>query len=181
MEWSRRSGFDRRGKISSVQSERRNGIERRELIFDQKKLIRMLRKTPIFNELTNNEFKNILSICSKQLFLKNEVIYFEGSKSDDMYIFIDGILKVTLEGDELSLITPVDVIGEMGIFTRELRSATVYAKTDCVLLKLTRVELTNLFEKKSMLRNRFYLGMIINLSNKLRKANEFITKLKNNL
>ena len=178
MERCRRTGFDRREKILSVQSERRTDIERRELIFNQKKLIGKLRKTPIFNELTNSEFKNILSICSKQTFLKNEVIYYEGSKSDDMYIFIDGILKVTLKGDELSLITPVDVIGEMGIFTREPRSATVYAKTDCVLLKLTRVELYRLFEKNSMLCNRFYLGMIINLSNKLRKANEFITKLK---
>jgi len=178
MERCRRTGFDRREKISSVQSERRTGTERRELIFNQKKLIGKLRKTPIFNELTNSEFKNILSICSKQTFLKSEVIYYEGSKSDDMYIFIDGILKVTLEGNELSLITPVDVIGEMGVFTREPRSATVSAKTDCALLKLTRVELINLFEKNSMLRNRFYLGMIINLSNKLRKENEFITILK---
>jgi len=179
MERSRRTGFDRREKISRVQSEQRTGIERRELIIDQKKIIGKLKSTPIFNELTITEFKNILSICSKQTFLKNEVIYYEGSKSDDMYISIEGILRVTLKGNELSLITPVDVMGEMGVFTHEPRSATVSAKTDCVLLKLTRVELNNLFEKKSMLRNRFYLGMIINLSNKLRKANEFITKLKN--
>ncbi len=92
--------------------------------------------------------KNILSICSKQTFLKNEVIYYEDSKSDDMYIFIEGILKVTLKGNELSLITPIDLIGEMGVFTHEPRSATVSAKTDCVLFKLTRVELNNLFEKK---------------------------------
>ena len=178
MERNRRTGFDRRGKKSRVQSVQRTGIERRELFIDQKKIIGKLKNTPIFNELTITEFKNILSICSKQTFLKNEIIYYEGSKSDDMYISIEGILKVTLKGNELSLITPVDLIGEMGIFTHEPRSATVSAKTDCVLLKLTRVELNNLFEKKSMLRNRFYLGMIINLSNKLRKANEFITKLK---
>ncbi len=179
MERNRRTGFDRREKISRVQSEQRTGIERRELIIDQKKIIGKLKNTPIFNELTITEFKNILSVCSKQIFLKNEVIYYEGNKSDDMYIFIEGILKVTLKGNELSLITPIDLIGEMGVFTHEPRSATVSAKTDCVLFKLTRVELNNLFEKKSMLRNRFYLGMIINLSNKLRKANEFITKLKN--
>ncbi len=36
MEWNRRTGFDRREKISRVQSEQRTGIERRELIIDQK-------------------------------------------------------------------------------------------------------------------------------------------------
>ena len=87
-----------------------------------------------------------LSVLNKH-FLKNEVIYYEDSKSDNMYILIDGICKVTLEGNEMSLITPIDIIGEMGIFTREHRSATVSAKTDCALLKLTRVELHNLIEK----------------------------------
>ena len=178
MEQCRRKGLDRRESISSVHPEQRTGDERRELIVIEKKLIGKLRNTPIINKLTNSEFKNILSICSKQTFLKDEFIYHEGKTSEDMYILIDGILKITLKGSELSLITPIDVIGEMGLFTHEPRSATISAKTDCALLKLTRVELFRLYAKKSMLRNRFYLGMIINLSGKLRKANEFIIQLK---
>jgi CRP-like cAMP-binding protein len=178
MEYYRRSGFDRRESISDVHSERRTGEERRELIVNEKKIIGELRETPIFNKLTNSEFKNILAICSKQTFSKGEFIYQEGKKSEDMYILIDGILKVTLKGSELSLITPIDVIGEMGLFSHEPRSATINAETDCVLLKLTRVELFRLYAKKTMLSNRFYLGMIINLSDKLRKANEFIVELK---
>ncbi len=57
MERSRRTGFDRREKISRVQSERRADTERRELIIDQKKIIGKLKNTPIFNELTITEFK----------------------------------------------------------------------------------------------------------------------------
>ena len=81
MEYYRRSGFDRRESISSVHSERRIGEERRELIVNEKIIMGDWRETPIFNKLTNSEFKNILTICSKQTFSKGEFIYQEGKKS----------------------------------------------------------------------------------------------------
>ena len=96
-----------------------------------------------------------------------------------MFILIEGVLQIMLRGKELNLVTPVDFIGEMGIFTGEPRSATVYAKTDCVLLKINRYELFSLFEANKTLNNRFQLGMIKNLSEKLRKMNKIIIDMKN--
>ncbi|MFC1651417.1 cyclic nucleotide-binding domain-containing protein [Candidatus Latescibacterota bacterium] len=177
MEQNRRFIPDRRMTQSNIVSDRRATDERRE-IFSEKTLVGKLRKIPIFSELTNDEFKKVLSVCSREVFAKNEIIFHEGSTADNMYILTDGVIGVTLEGKELSFITPLSVIGDMGIFTRKPRSATITAKTDCVLLKLTRIELTNLFKRLDMLDKRFYLGMIKELSNKLRKVNRFIIKFK---
>ncbi|MFC1538788.1 cyclic nucleotide-binding domain-containing protein [Candidatus Latescibacterota bacterium] len=177
MEEHRRLNPDRRILEKIIDLERRIIDERRE-IFSNKKLVGKLKEILIFSELTNDEFKKVLSVCSREVFSKNEIIYHEGSTADNMYILIDGVLEVTLEGKELRFATPLSVIGDMGIFTRKPRSATITAKTDCILLKLTKIELSNLFKRTDMLDKRFYLGMIKELSNKLRKVNRFIIKLK---
>lgn len=78
----------------------------------------------------------------------------------------------------VSLVTAVDIVGEMGIFSGEPRSATVYAKTDSVLLKINRYELFGLLEANKSINNLFQLGMINNLSDKLRKTNKKIVDLK---
>ncbi|MFC1551361.1 Crp/Fnr family transcriptional regulator [Candidatus Latescibacterota bacterium] len=174
---NRRLNPDRRLTQDEIKFDRRAIDERRE-IFSEKSLVGKLRKIPIFSEITNDEFKKILSVCSKEIFLKDEILFHEGSTADNMYILIDGVLGMTLEGKELSFVTPISIVGEMGILTRRPRSLTVTAKTDCILLKLTRIELSNLFKRMDMLEKRLYHGMIKELSNKLRKVNRFIIELK---
>lgn len=173
MERNRRLNTERRMKQIDIDTEQRIVDDRRE-IFSKKALVGKLRKIPIFSELTNDEFKKVISVCSKEVFSKDEIIFHEGSTADNMYILIEGVIGVTLEGKNLSFVTPLGVIGDMGIFTRKPRSATITAKTDCVLLKLTKIELTNLFKRMDMLDKRLYLGMIKELSNKLRKLNRLI-------
>ncbi len=177
MDQNRRFIPDRRSQQLQIQLERRQNNERREILSDTK-LLGLLRKSALLSELTNDEFKKVLSVCSKEDFAKGEIVFHEGSTSDTMFVLVDGVLSMTLEGKALGFVTPIGVIGDMGILTRRPRSATLTAHTDCVLLKMTKIELTNLFKRYDMLDKRFYLGMIKELSNKLRKANRFIIELK---
>jgi CRP/FNR family transcriptional regulator, cyclic AMP receptor protein len=177
MEENRRLNPDRRTIKSKIDGDRRAVDERREL-FSEKSLVGKLRKIPFFSELTNDEFKKVISVCSKESFSKDDILFHEGSTAEKMFILIDGVLCVALEGKEISFVTPISIIGEMGLFTRRPRSATVTAKTECLLLKLSKIELSNLFKRMDMLEKRIYLGMIKELSNKLRKVNKFIVEIK---
>lgn len=178
MEENRRSGFDRRLSVINFPSERRTGFDRRDLIRHQNVLLGKLKNTPLFQPFNEDEFKYILNICSKKTFSKGCRLFLEGEPSNDMYILLEGVLQVNLHGKELSLVTAVDIVGEMGIFSGEPRSATVYAKTDSVLLKINRYELFGLLEANKSINNLFQLGMINNLSEKLRKTNKKIVDLK---
>ena len=178
MEENRRSGFDRRISVINFPSERRNGFDRRDLIRHQNVLLGKFKNTPFFQTFKEDEFKHILNICSKKTFQKDSRMFLEGEPSNDMYVLLEGVLQVNLHGKELNLITAVDIVGEMGIFSGEPRSATVYSKTDSVLLKINRCELFGLLDANKNLNNLFQLGMINNLSDKLRKTNKMIVQLK---
>lgn len=179
MEENRRSGIDRRLSELSFPSERRTGFDRRDLVRHQNVLLGKFKNTPFFQTFDEDEFKYILNICSKKTFTKDCRLFLEGEPSNELYVLLEGVLQVNLHGKELNLVTAVDIVGEMGIFSGEPRSATVYAKTDSVLLKINRYELFGLLETNKNLNNLFQLGMINNLSEKLRKTNKKIVELKN--
>ena len=76
-------------------------------------------------------------------------------------------LKITfMDGKSLSLIKPVGIVGEMGIFTGEPRSASVSAATDCLLFTIHRKELFKTFEKDSFLALQILMNVIKDLSNR---------------
>jgi len=133
---------------------------------------------PIIEGLTNEQFESILNICTKRTFSKDTEIYHEDQKSDDMYILTEGILQVNVWGKEVNRIFPIRTVGEMGLFTGEPRSATIIAKTDCTLLRIKKLKLFQLFDKDKELHIQFLLGMLYDLSYKLRVTNEVIAKLK---
>ena len=135
-------------------------------------------KLPIIQGLTNEQFEKVLSICTRKTFYKDEVIYSEGTKSDDMYILTEGVLQVSLWGKDVNRILPISSVGEMGVFTGEQRSATVIAKNECTLLRITKKKLFDLFDKDKDLQIQFQLGILIDLSEKLRLTNEVIAKMR---
>ncbi len=109
---------------------------------------------------------------------KDAVIYDEGKKSDDMCILPEGILQNSFHEKEVNIMTSINIFGEMGMFTGEMRSALVTAKSDCTLLRLNRVELFKVFKKDKDLHKRFQSGIIYALSEKLKKMNETLAKLR---
>ena len=136
---------------------------------------------PILGDLTNDQFDSVLSICTKIELSAGKTIFKEGDSSSDMYILTDGAVKVMLLGVEIARIFPINTVGEMGIFTDEVRSATVVTLTKCSLLKISKVELYNLFNYDHDLYIQFQKSILQDMSKKMRANNEVIAKLKSEL
>ena len=135
----------------------------------------------ILKDLTDKQFENLLSICTKQDIMGYTVIFDEGDQSRDMYILTDGFLKVTFRGKEVSKIYPVSTVGEMGIFTGENRSARVTTINQCSLLRIMKNDLLDLFEKDKDFYIKFQKAILLDLSDKLRMTNEVVVKLRSKL
>ncbi len=174
----RRSGLDRREKKLEIPVEQRLGMDQRILLRRQRYIVNKLKKTPVFQNLTEKQFKKILRISAKKDIPKDAVIYNEGSKSDDMCILLEGILQISFHEKEVNIMTSINIVGEMGMFNGEMRSASVTAKSDCTLLRLSRAELFEVFKKDKDLHKRFQSGIIYALSEKLKKMNETLAKLR---
>lgn len=171
----RRSGYDRR--IVSGQSETREwkGKDRRKLINRFDHYMSILKKIPIFNRLNMNQFHNILSICKQIIITNNEFIFQEGEDSVSMFVLIKGQLNVILpDGRILTRIKPPGMVGEMGVFTGEQRSATICTKSESILLVINKPELSKLFLTNCELHVKILLNIITNLSDKVRKDNKII-------
>ena len=132
--------------------------------------------TPILKDLTEDQFKILQSICVKEEFPPFTVILKEGDQPTHLYILTEGVLRVTLRGDEIGQIEPVSTVGEMGVFTEEERSARITTVTDCTLLKIRKKDLFDLFEEDKDLYIKFQKAMIADIAQKLRMSNETITR-----
>jgi CRP-like cAMP-binding protein len=143
-------------------------------------IIEILKKIPIFDGLTLPEIHKIFNICRLQQYGAEETIYRSGSPSADMFILLEGSLAVrTSAGVELSQITPVGLVGEMGILTDEPRSADVVTLDNVRGFLIYKDDLNDLFIHNSEICRKMLFNVIQILSRKLYNANVQMEKLKN--
>jgi CRP/FNR family cyclic AMP-dependent transcriptional regulator len=64
------------------------------------------------------------------------VIIAEGQEGNHMYVVMEGKLSISLEDKLLATAAPGEIVGEMAVINSEIRSATVTAQTDCVLVSI---------------------------------------------
>jgi CRP/FNR family cyclic AMP-dependent transcriptional regulator len=155
-------------------------------------LIGHLSETVLFNGLTSEQIRKVLTISRKVMFHKNEVIMEEGQIGDAMYIILEGAVQViktlTLKGvDEDSdgknkIFTRLDarqhpVFGEISLLEESERTATVMTVTDCVFYEIKKNDFLRLAESDYELGYRVLINLARIVSSRLRKVNEDAIKL----
>ena len=107
----------------------------------QRLLFRLAEHVKAFQGLTPAEIAELLGGAEKCSFPPGAAIVREGSAGKHMYIIINGDARVTKNGHggdvELARLGSTDSFGEMALADNESRSASVYAETDCVLVRLS--------------------------------------------
>ena len=178
MDSSSRSGGDRRSKGEEVENDRRTGFDRRTIINRIDHYSGILEKIPFFKKLSIEQLKRILSISTYKALQANNALCTEGDESVEMYVLIKGQLCVTFpDGRVITRINPPGVVGEMGIFTGEPRSASVITGKESLILILKKFEMTRLFKQDPELSRIIMLNIITDLSSKLRHINDMFEKL----
>jgi SulP family sulfate permease len=84
----------------------------------------------------------LAAICTRQEFRQGDIIASQGDPADCMHFIVEGRIGVMVEMEDGTSIRvrslgPHTTIGEMGLITRQLRSATIQAELDSVLYVLS--------------------------------------------
>jgi CRP-like cAMP-binding protein len=91
-----------------------------------------LHRVPLFANLTPEDLQAIAEVAGERLFLEGDALCTEGEESDDLFIIVEGRVRVTKQANGASRTLGVrevgEPIGEMGILRRQPRSATVTAE-----------------------------------------------------
>lgn len=94
---------------------------------------------PLFSELGEIEFLQLLKSSKYHDLKKNKTIIKEGSKGDDIYLIVEGRVQVTKKARGkketlLGLLDEGDFLGEIAFISDRRRSATIKAEIPCQLL-----------------------------------------------
>jgi CRP-like cAMP-binding protein len=107
--------------------------------------ILQLKKIPLFSEFQVRELTAIASIAQEKAFPAGTKIIQEGEVGESLYLVLSGRVSVIKElglPRELHIadIGPDDYFGEMALFDRQPRSASVVAQEETHVLELSRFE-----------------------------------------
>jgi CRP-like cAMP-binding protein len=141
-------------------------------------ILRHLMTIPLFDKLSEEEVGRIYAICRLRKFAADEAIYQFGQPSADMLILLDGqIVARTRAGVDIAIISPVGLVGEMGVITDEPRSADVVAVSEGMAFQITKNDLVALFLSDPGICRKMLLNLVRTLSRKLYDTNAEVEKL----
>ena len=134
--------------------------------------IKCLRETDLFEPFSEDELLDFAKNVTEVHLAPGEVLFYEGASADDMYVIIEGSIRIYKESRSITTIKAVDYIGEMAIIETKPRSATVEAIESSLLLQITLEQFQKYFSKQPV----SLVSMMRTLSQRIRKDTELIAE-----
>jgi NTE family protein len=103
----------------------------------------------LFADLTAEERETLTAEIETHTMKRGDVLVHQGDPADALYIVVSGRFAVTLEGrrEPITEIGPNQPLGEIAFLTGGVRTATVTAMRDSIVLRLGRAEFDQLTAK----------------------------------
>lgn len=99
-----------------------------------------LRKSPLFEGLSDEELQRLMDMAEPLSLQAGDVLMRQGEIGDAAYVVIRGEFEVQKQAGQslirIDVRNPGDVVGEMALLSRASRTASVVAKTDGEVLRI---------------------------------------------
>jgi CRP/FNR family cyclic AMP-dependent transcriptional regulator len=144
--------------------------------------IEFLKSVPVFRDLEAEALTELNARLREKRLSAGEVLFRDGDTGQEMYIIREGNLSVMkpVSGqlDQiLATLTTGNFFGEMSIFDRAPRSATICADTDVVLLCLDKKDCDELLEEDPATAAAFFYRIIQTFIDRLRHADNLLVEV----
>jgi CRP/FNR family cyclic AMP-dependent transcriptional regulator len=101
---------------------------------------------PIFSQLSEEEAHRLSSFATETSIAEGSILVKQGDYSTELIAIEEGTADVIQDGKQVASLGPGDLIGEMGLLSRELRNADVIATSPMRVIKLTHWEVRRMSE-----------------------------------
>lgn len=114
--------------------------------------ILVLKKSALFTSVSTSDLRAVADVAEELRFGTDEVIVNEGDIGDALYLIKDGLVKVTKgvgtgRSIDLASMEVGECFGEMAAIDEEVRSATVVAAGECVVLRISKDDLLDVLRE----------------------------------
>jgi CRP-like cAMP-binding protein len=127
-----------------------------------------LKNVPVFSSMPPRELNHLGKIAEEMVFQSGQTIITQGEHGETLYLIAQGQVSVVQNGKSVAELSENDFFGEMSILDGEPRSATVVAKSDCLVLSVSKDNLYGILTRH----HEVSLHIIRTLTQRLRHANE---------
>lgn len=132
----------------------------------------ILKRSYLTNDLTDEQVNKIAAISEQMAFGDLQEVLREFDDACDVYILIEGKARVTTDsGDLIARLKPGDIVGEMGLFEMQARTASVISDGDSRFLCLCGKELNSLLDEDSTIGVKILRNVGRSLCAHLRSSN----------
>ncbi|MFW6034919.1 MAG: Crp/Fnr family transcriptional regulator [Halanaerobiales bacterium] len=114
---------------------------------------RCLKELVIFSKLEWNEVQLICEMAYEKQYHKNEIIFFEESENEELYILVEGRVKLSMlspDGKEkaITILQQGDIFGEISLFNDDSHPITAEVMEDARLVIISLEDLESIIMKK---------------------------------
>ena len=104
----------------------------------------MNKEIELFKELTKEEMKQLFKISSFKQYKKNNILFFEGDKPQQLFLLLDGIVKVykvDTKGSEIILhfFQPQTLIAETAHIPLQLCAKLIVKYSKSIMQSLSKI------------------------------------------
>ena len=136
-----------------------------------------LAELPVFRGLTANEISELERISSVAHYAPGSTIFWENQPGDALYAVLQGRVEIRMQDGHggtriISTLGPGAILGEMALFTLDVRSATAVATAESMLLRLPSDAFVDLLQqgRRSAYLVVYNLGQVA--AHRLREVNQ---------
>jgi CRP/FNR family cyclic AMP-dependent transcriptional regulator len=125
----------------------------------------------ILGELSDRDIEWMIAAGKRESISPGTVLIHQGQPVTALYIVLEGLLAVTVEGNpprELARLGCGEIVGEMSFVDARPPSATVRALDETTLLSIPRLQLAVRLQAEPDFAARFYRALAMFLSDRLR-------------
>jgi CRP/FNR family cyclic AMP-dependent transcriptional regulator len=106
-----------------------------------------LKQIPIFSQLSDDEANRLAAFANETSIADGQILMKEGDYSTELIGIEEGTAEVQRNGQKIASLKAGDLIGEMGLLSREPRNATVIATSPMRVFKLTHWEIRRMSQE----------------------------------
>jgi serine/threonine protein phosphatase PrpC len=108
----------------------------------------VLAKMPLFGRLTERELLRVMQAVEVHAYDPDEIVIREGDRGDELFIVLQGKVKVSRGGEMLTRLGAGEHFGEMSLIRSVPRSATVTSDGKSELIAIKRTEFFEILRKE---------------------------------
>ena len=102
---------------------------------------------PLFSHLTDEEARRLAAFASENSVAEGQILMKQGDYSTELIAIEHGTADVIQGGKKIASLTAGDLIGEMGLLSKEPRNADVIATSPMMVMKLTHWEIRRMSQE----------------------------------